>query len=62
MKDDKHVKKMVPKDITPEVIDKMEWAVDPEPAVAAPEPPPDAVLPTGTHGENLKKCRRPGKA
>ena len=60
MKDDKPVKKMVPKDITPEVIEKMEWATDE--AVAAPEPAPDAVLPSGTHGENLKKCRRQGKA
>jgi len=36
--------------------------VEPKPVVAAPEPAPAAPLPAGTHGDNVKKNRRPGKA
>lgn len=48
MKDDKPAVKKVPRDVE-------DWAVP------APEPVEKATLPTGTHADNVKKNRRPGK-
>ena len=51
MKDDKPVKKMVPREVDP-------WEPEPELAVVVPEPVAEATLPVGTHFDNLKKNRR----
>lgn len=57
MKDDK-TKKYTAKDLEPHAD---EWAAKFEAAIAAPEPAEEAPLPTGTHADNVKKNRRPGK-
>lgn len=61
MKDDKPAKKMVPRDVMEKAIEPFkEWLGMEEP-VAALEPAEEATLPTGTHADNVKKNRRPGK-
>ena len=66
MKDEKPAKKMVPREVAEEFFAEppapTKWAAPVEPAVVAPEPVQEATLPTGTHFDNQKKNRRPGKA
>lgn len=59
MKDDKPAVKKVPRDV--EVMPKWDEGIFVETPVAEPEPAPDAPLPVGTHADNVKKDRRPGK-
>ncbi len=53
MKDDKPKKFVTKEDIVPD------WT--PDLAVAVPEPAKEEPAPVGTHSDNVKKDRRPGK-
>jgi len=65
MKDDKPVKKMVPRDVDDlavpvpaPMVTEYKAEASGEPFFIHPEPAAEATLPVGTHFDNLKKNRR----